>query len=349
MTSGVSKARTHRSRVQLSKALQETLLDAVAGSITELPRSDREQSPESGDPTRDTTPVQARKRGLDATENDPSPAKRARLIRPDAQQPGIDDKQAEQAGKATLQQPKPNLPKHPCASFLKDFVEPVHPAPGSASVHTFVHLHHSDDVPISRQLTRSAPEIGCTRDANGFVVPPASSYRAIQDSASSTASVRHPSYRRNNLSAKSSLMSSHLIPNNPESLFRVFGPRPDLLYEYSGALGDGAFTQPQFFAQTSLHPQNTRFAEATTQCLRFPFFAIEFKAAGGTCGDLWVATNQCAGAASACLNAVDQLNISLPKHPSMQHIDNLSYSLAVDNNTAQLYISWKEDDLNYYL
>ena len=33
MNSGVSKARTRRSRVQLSKALQETLLDAVAGNI----------------------------------------------------------------------------------------------------------------------------------------------------------------------------------------------------------------------------------------------------------------------------------------------------------------------------
>ena len=150
-------------------------------------------------------------------------------------------------------------------------------------------------------------------------------------------------------SATSSLMSSHLIPNNPESPFRVSGPKPDLLYGYSGALNDRAFTQPQFLAQTSLHPQNARFAEATAQGLRFPFFAIEFKAAGGTQGDLWVATNQCAGASSACLKAVHQLNTSLPKHPSVQCVDNLSYCIAVDNNTAQLYISWKEDDLNYYL
>lgn len=356
----------------------------------------------------------------------------------------------------TLQQPKPNPSKHPYASFLKDFVDPIHPGPGPASVHTFVsewlesvgsdrekhcrsdsHLHRSNDDPVSRNLTRSAPEMGYTRDADGFVVPPtpastvSRSYRATEDSASSTACVRHPSYRQNNLtsngiyvrhdrtqlpdyissrveelraerdspgpssqqidgyldelgtlaegcteadvegfledtvfpkpsdltygrsaglgSAKSSLMSSHLIPNNPESPFRVSGPKPDLLYGYSGALRDGAFTQPQFLAQTSLHPRNTRFAEATTQGLRFPFFAIEFKAAGGTRGDLWVATNQCAGASSACLNAVDQLNTSLRDHQSVQRVDNLSYCIAVDNNTAQLYISWKENDLNYYL
>jgi len=33
----------------------------------------------------------------------------------------------------------------------------------------------------------------------------------------------------------------------------------------------------------------------------------------------------------------------------MQRVDNLSYCVTMDNNTAQLYISWKEDDLNYYL
>ncbi len=281
--------------------------------------------------------------------------------------------------------------------------------------------------------------MGCIQDADGFAVPPPTppstktrvSYQATEDSASSTASVRHPSYRENNLntngfhiqsartrlpdhlsghlerlraerdspgpsseeidgyldgletlaqscseadveeflkasvfprdhdatygraaglkSAKSSVMSSHLIPNNPESRFRVTQPKPDLLYGYSGNPQDGAFTQQQILAQQALHPQNARFPEATTQGLRFPFFAIEFKAAGGTRGDLWVATNQCAGASSACLNAVNQLNATLRKSPSAKQVDNLSYAIAVDNNTAQLYISWKEEGLNYYL
>ena len=438
-----------------------------------LPQSLREQSPESGGLALDE-PLRSTKRRLNTTcDTHPLPAaKRARLEETEAQQPRVEDKQLEPAAKvyhrfltqvnrslmeklvqATLQQPKLNPPNHPYASFLKDFVDPIHPA---TSVHTFVsewlesvgsdrekrcrldsRLHRSNDDPVSRDLTRSAPEMGNTRDVDGFVVPPkpastvSRSYRATEDSASSTASVRHPSYRRNNLnsnnihvrhadtqlpdyisshveglraerdspgpssqeicgyihgleilaegcneadvegfledtvfpkplnltygrslgleSAKSSLMSSHLIPNNPDSPFKVSGPKPDLLYGYSGALRDGAFTQPQFLTQTGLHPQNTRFAEATIQGLRFPFFAIEFKAAGGTRGDLWVATNQCAGASSACLNAVDRLNSSLPQHPSVQRVDNLSYSIAVDNNTAQLYISWKEDDLNYYL
>jgi hypothetical protein len=89
-----------------------------------------------------------------------------------------------------IQQPKPNPPKRLYASFLKDFVDPVHPDPRPASIHTFVsewlesvgsdpekrcrsdsQLNHLDGNLISRQLTRSAPEMDYTQDANGFVVP----------------------------------------------------------------------------------------------------------------------------------------------------------------------------------
>ncbi|KAK0748559.1 hypothetical protein B0T21DRAFT_344204 [Apiosordaria backusii] len=145
--------------------------------------------------------------------------------------------------------------------------------------------------------------------------------------------------------AQSSLMSSHLIPNNLESRSRVSRPKPDLLYGYSSKPQHGAFTQRQFLAQDDLHPQNARFADATTQGLRFPFFAIEFKADG----DLWIAANQCAGASSACVNAVDRLNTLLQESGSKQRVDNFSYSIAMDNNMAQLYVSWKEADLNYYM
>ncbi|KAH7175910.1 hypothetical protein EDB81DRAFT_874733 [Dactylonectria macrodidyma] len=394
MNSGLSKAWTRRSRVQLSTALQETLLDAVAGNNAgahvDIPRNLRDSWTHQVKIFRGTTP-------------------------------GVEDEEAEQARKlvqTALQQPKPNRPQRSCASFLKDFVDPVHPDPHLESVHTFVsewlqsvgsdrekhcrsdkHLHRSNDDPVLRKITRSAPEMGCIRDADGFAVPltPASSRtrrscQPTEDSASSTASVRHPSYRENNLTlnnidvrnsrarlpdhisihteglrverdspglsseqideyldsldtlasgcneaeveeffedtvfpkgydatygrqaglgkAKSSPMSSSLVPNNPTCQFWVSQPKPDLLFGYYNALRDGAFTQSQFLTQGVLHPQNARCAEATTKGLRFPFFAIEIKAAGGTRGDLWVATNQLAGSSSACLNAVDRLNTS---------------------------------------
>ena len=44
-------------------------------------------------------------------------------------------------------------------------------------------------------------------------------------------------------SSKSSLMANHLLPDNPESPFRLSQPKPDLLYGYSGDPSDGAFTQ----------------------------------------------------------------------------------------------------------
>ncbi|KAI1129824.1 hypothetical protein F5Y10DRAFT_276486 [Nemania abortiva] len=74
--------------------------------------------------------------------------------------------------------------------------------------------------------------------------------------------------------------------------------------------------------------------------LRFPFLSVEIKAAGGTRGDLWVATNQCADASAACLNAVDQLNKSHEKYQRKERVDSFP---------AQLYISWKKYNLNYYL
>jgi hypothetical protein len=107
------------------------------------------------------------------------------------------------------------------------------------------------------------------------------------------------------------LMVQHLVPTDPASPYRVTQPKPDKLYGYSERTMGGAFTQPQLLAQTMLHPQIPDYPTATLQGLRFPFFAIEFKAAGGTRGDLWVATNQCAGAPSACLDAVSQLNKAL--------------------------------------
>ena len=116
MNGGVSKSRTRRSRVKLSKALQEKPPDAVANTSagihvemfqvgrhvsspsTDHPPSHREQSPVSGHLARNTVPAQSTKRQLEF-ENDPSPAKRARLNLTDTQRPGVGDEKAEQADK----------------------------------------------------------------------------------------------------------------------------------------------------------------------------------------------------------------------------------------------------------
>jgi hypothetical protein len=136
-----------------------------------------------------------------------------------------------------------------------------------------------------------------------------------------------------------SSLGKHLVPKDPQALFRVSQPRPDKLYGYTVK----AFTESQVQAKSMFNP-------ATATCVSFPFLTIDIKAQGGTAGDLcWVAVNQCAGASSACLNATDQLNISLQQCQSTQRVLNLCYSIAVDNSTAQIWISWKENEATYYL
>lgn len=148
-------------------------------------------------------------------------------------------------------------------------------------------------------------------------------------------------------------MARHLVP--PQQLaasFPVSRPRPDLLYGYphdsiSSTELKWLFTETQRIALSHLHPQLPLYADAGDGLL-FPFFAIEFKAATGTGGNLWIATNQCAGASAACLQAVDRLNAVLGEHGCEERVPNLCYSIAVDNNLAQLHVAWK-DDAGFYV
>lgn len=202
--------------MKLSRALQETLLAAVASADAELPQSFEEQSPVRRDLPQNAF-LQSTKRPLDATfDVDPWPAKRARLTRTDEQQPGAWNKKPEQAVETTLQQPKPRPSARSYASFLKDFVDPVHLSrPGSLD--SFVlewlesvesdrekrcrsdsHLYYSDD-PISRQLARSAPEI--------FIVPPKPA------SASFRSNESPGSFGRSNTSDRSSARNLVEDPN----------------------------------------------------------------------------------------------------------------------------------------
>ncbi|KAH8910563.1 hypothetical protein BR93DRAFT_964430 [Coniochaeta sp. PMI_546] len=123
MNSRVSKARTRHSPMKLSQALQETRLDAVA-SNSENPQG-REESPESGDRTEGTTPVQGRQRRRSVDLSiDRSDAKRARLAQTHTQQLEAQDEITEQANNTTILQPIPSPSKRPYASFLDDFLGP---------------------------------------------------------------------------------------------------------------------------------------------------------------------------------------------------------------------------------
>lgn len=360
-------------------------------------------------------PSQSTKRRLDTSLETPSlPAtKRARL------------------SKTNLQQP---APKRPRASFLEDYDGPTDTisewleSVGSdreKCCRSDSYLHHSSDDPISRDLTRSAPEMAYARDAEGYAVPPtpgpSNGSIAPSDAGSSRSSrapVEDPYYRSQNLAANHIYMrpryepfpehianvvdnarkkrdspgplpddvyrdmaldelemggldepevedyfrdrvfpkpnpgddlrrsdrqpmSRHAVPSYGSSL-RISNPIPDMLYGYSR---HSAFPDQQTQLISMGNEMN---GTANNQELMYPFFVIEFKGNGG---DLWVATNQCLGGSASCINIAERLNRQLreSKSSKVKPVDSTAFSIAMNGTEARLYVSWKHNELDYYM
>ena len=138
-------------------------------------------------------------------------------------------------------------------------------------------------------------------------------------------------------------MAKHIVPDVGSKL-KVSIPVPDMLYGYNSI---GAFPQQQ--AQLRFMGNEM---VANSQDLIYPFFVIEFKADGpGGYGSLWVATNQCVGASVSCVNVTERLNRQLRqcKSDKVQPIDSAAFSIAMSGTEARLYISWKHNELDYYM
>ncbi|KAL7926037.1 hypothetical protein ACQKWADRAFT_281581 [Trichoderma austrokoningii] len=358
-------------------------------------------------------PSQSTKRRLDTNLETPSlpAAKRARLSKTDLQQPA---------------------PKRPRASFLEDqvgLIDTVYEWLESVGsdrekrCRSDSYLYASDGDPISRKLTRSAPEMAYARDADGFVVP-STPHRSVAPSdagssrSSSRALVEDPFYRSQNLVLNnvfmrdrreqfpqhvSSLvdhirggrespgpspdevwqdtaltdletkgldepevedyfrdrmffkpkpedslqrsdrqpMSRHAVPNT-EPQFKVSNPIPDMLYGYKR---DHIFPDPRTPLVSIGNEMN---GTANTQELMYPFLVIEFKGNGG---NLWAATNQCLGGSASCVNIAERLNGLLKEYKSsnVKQVDSTAFSIAMNGEVARLYVSWKHNDLDYYM
>jgi hypothetical protein len=132
-------------------------------------------------------------------------------------------------------------------------------------------------------------------------------------------------------------MFKHAVPD-PGSKLKVSTPVPDMLYAYT----DGAFAQQQ----TQLMSMGTSMM-ANNLGLIYPFFVIEFKGDG----PLWVATNQCAGGSASSVNIAERLNWQLRKcnNDKVRLIDSAAFSVAMNGTEARLYISWKHNELDYYM
>jgi len=138
-------------------------------------------------------------------------------------------------------------------------------------------------------------------------------------------------------------MAKHVVPDVGSKL-KVSTPKPDILYGYNSI---GAFPQQQ----AQLRSMGNEMV-ANSHDLTYPFFVIEFKADGpGGFGSLWVATNQCLGASASCVNVAERLNRQLGqcKSDKVQPIDGAAFSIAMSGTEARLYISWKHNELDYYM
>ena len=140
-------------------------------------------------------------------------------------------------------------------------------------------------------------------------------------------------------------MAKQVVPDVGSKLkLKVSTLVPDMLYGYNP---NRAFHQQQ----AQLLSMGTEMV-ANSQGLIYPFFVIEFIADGpGGCGSLWVATNQCLGGSTSCVNIAERLNRQLRHYKSdkVQPINSAAFSIAMSGTEARLYISWKHNKLDYYM
>ncbi|KAI0100104.1 hypothetical protein GGR51DRAFT_379209 [Nemania sp. FL0031] len=134
-------------------------------------------------------------------------------------------------------------------------------------------------------------------------------------------------------------MARDTVPNTG-SIFPVSNPVPDMLY---GFAEDEVFPQEQvqlFSMRQEFLAYNSQF-----NSLVCPFFVIEFK---GAVLDMPAAANQCIGGSASCVNITERLNRRLAECNARQ-IDSAAFSIAMNGELAQIYITWKHNELDYYM
>ncbi|KAK7996674.1 glycoside hydrolase superfamily [Apiospora arundinis] len=124
-------------------------------------------------------------------------------------------------------------------------------------------------------------------------------------------------------------------------------PIPDLVYGYTTKAEYTKFSDSQLIAGQTMDPPMGKVVG--TGDLSFPFFVIEFKGVGPSNGNPWVASNQCAGGSAACVETAERLNRLLQQYPAAKTLDNISFSIGMDQDIARLFVSWSSRDLEYYL
>lgn len=139
-------------------------------------------------------------------------------------------------------------------------------------------------------------------------------------------------------------MFQGVVPNDPTARYSISTPTPDSAYGYDR---NNAFPEHHVLQLSDMGKEPI----ANGHDLLYPFLAIEFKADGPfRSSGLWVATNQCLGAASACVKIANTLNTRLRQCRGHDDtlIDCAAFSIAMSGTEARLFISWHAVDSKYY-
>ena len=131
------------------------------------------------------------------------------------------------------------------------------------------------------------------------------------------------------------------MPRSTDLVFpKIVRPSPDYAYGYNTK----TFSRRQRNVLERSNIYNIAIG------LMFPFLVIEGKSQA--CGlNVWQASNQCAGAGSACVKAALTLfgQLSDGAKDCMEKTECISYSVAVDTVAALLYVHWSEEPGQYFL
>ncbi|KAK1823155.1 hypothetical protein LTR12_002458 [Friedmanniomyces endolithicus] len=136
------------------------------------------------------------------------------------------------------------------------------------------------------------------------------------------------------------------LPRNPEYIYEIAAPKPDIHFGYPATQGS-----PWSTTQNNVlsHPVARPYAQPA-RGNSFPFLTVEIKseATGGT---LYVAENQAAGSGSHAVNALrwlfDQGSSRACDRPCTETI---AFSLAISQREALLHVHWYgEADRRHYM
>ncbi|KAI1272437.1 hypothetical protein F5Y07DRAFT_412626 [Xylaria sp. FL0933] len=137
-------------------------------------------------------------------------------------------------------------------------------------------------------------------------------------------------------------MEDYTVPKAPGAGLKLSHPHPDALYGYQHS--KVIPLELPFFSRMK------REFYANRRDLVYPFLVIEFK---GVEGSMWEATNQCLGDTASCVNMIQRLNERLKACKGDENetgaIENAVYGITINDGSARLYISWKDDNGKYLM